>query len=124
MLHYTLTVNGVDFTQFVERDSYATSKIPVYTDSIVTMDGVEHLKLLRNKAEITFSFNPQNAANTKIICEALLNQPCVVYYFNLQTQTYTTANMKIDKQTAQFLSRCLFVGLDWNGLADITLTEL
>lgn len=124
MLHYDFTINGVDFKPFVERDSYNTSKIPVYSDSIVTMDGVEHLTLLRNKGEITFSFNPQNAANTQAACNALLVMPCEVYYFNLQTQQYELAIMRIDQQSARFLSYCLAYGLDWNQMTDITLTEL
>ncbi len=124
MLHYNFTVNGVDFKPFVERDSYNTSKIPVYSDPVLTMDGVEHLTLLRNKGEITFSFNPQNAVNTHTACAALLTMPCEVYYFNLQAQQYELATMKIDQQSARFLSYCLAYGFDWNQMADITLTEL
>ena len=108
----------------VERDSYVTSKIPVYSDSVVTMDGITHLALIRNKGEITFEFNPQNAADTQAACAALLSIPCVVDYFSLQTQAYERANMSIDQQSAQYLSRCLFRGERWNQMTSITLTEL
>lgn len=124
MLDYTLTINGVDFTGMVERDSYVTSKIPVYSDSVVTMDGITHLALIRNKGEITFEFNPQNATDTQAACAALLSIPCVVDYFSLQTQAYERANMSIDQQSAQYLSRCLFRGERWNQMTSITLTEL
>lgn len=124
MLDYTLTINGVDFTAMVERDSYNTAKLPVYSDSVVTMDGVTHVALLRNKGEIRFEFNPQNASDTQAACAALLSTPCVVDYFNLQTQMYERAKMTIDQQSAQYLSRCLYRGEKWNKMESITLTEL
>lgn len=124
MLDYTLTINGVDFTSMVERDSYVTSKIPVYCESIMTMDGVTHVALLRNKGEITFEMNPQNAAQTSAACVALLTMPCVVRYFDLQTQAYVNATMVIEQQTAQYLSRCLYKGERWSQMESITLTEL
>lgn len=124
MLDYTLTINGVDFTPMVERDSYRTSKIPVYSDSVMTMDGITHVALLRNKGEISFDFNPQNATNIETACAALLTMPCAVRYFDLQTQAYVNANMVIDQQTAQYLSRCYYRGERWSQMESITLTEL
>jgi len=124
MLDYTLTINGIDFTSMVERDSYKTSKIPVYSESIMTMDGVTHVALIRNKGEISFDLNPQNATKTSVACVALLTMPCVVRYFDLQIQAYVNATMVIDQQTAQYLSRCLYKGERWNQMESITLTEL
>ena len=124
MLDYTLTINGVDFTNMVERDSYTTAKIPVYSDSVITMDGITHVALLRNKGEIRFKFNPQNADDTATACAALLSMPCMVYYFNLQDQEYQYAKMTVDQQSAQYLSRCLYRGEKWNQMSSITLTEL
>lgn len=124
MLDYSLRINGVDFTSLVERDSYRTNKIPVYSDSIVTMDGITHVALIRNKSEITFSFNPQNAQNTAMACNALLSMPCEVYFYDLQSQAYAVATMMIDGQSAQYLSRCLYRGERWSQMDSITLTEL
>lgn len=124
MLDYTLTINGVDFTDKIERDSYTTKKIPVYSDSIVTMDGITHVTNLRNKSEISFSLNPQNATVTATLCTALLTMPCEVYHFSLQTQSYELKNMMIDGQSAEYLSRCLYKGERWSQMDSITLTEL
>lgn len=124
MLDYTLTINGVDFTAMVERDSYKTAKIPVFSETVTTMDGVDHLVLLRHKGSCSFEFNPQTAAQTKIACDALLTKPCTVRYFNLQSNTYENASMTLDEQSAQFLSRCLSRGFRWNQMEPITLTEL
>lgn len=124
MLDYTLKINGVNFTAMIERDSYQTETIPIYTDRLTTMDGVDHVALLRNKSTLTFEFNPQTAAQTKTACDALLAQPCTVYFFNIQSNAYKTANMTLDGQSAQYLSRCLSRGLRWNQMDPITLTEL
>ena len=124
MLDYTLTINGVDFTEMVERDSYKTDTVPVFSERFTTMNGVDHTALIRNKKTISFEFNPQTAGQTKIACDALLTQPCTVRYFNLQSNTYENASMTLDEQSAQYLSRCLSRGLRWNQMDPITLTEL
>lgn len=124
MLDYTVTINSVDFTSYIERDSYKTAKTPVYSESVMTLDGVTHVVKLRNKNEVYFELNPQNATNMGTLCAALLTIPCSVYFFSLQSQAYETANMVLDKQTAQYLSRCLAGGLKWNQVERIELTEL
>lgn len=124
MLDYTITINGVDFTSAIERDSYTTNKTPVYSDSVVTMDGITHVTNLRNKSVVRFSLNPQNAADTRVLCTALLTMPCDVNYFSLQTQQYEHANMMLEEQSAQYLSRCLYRGQRWNQMEEIELTEL
>ena len=107
MLDYTLTINGVNFTPYIERDSYKTSKIPVYSESVMTIDGYSHVALLRNKNEISFEFNPQNSEDISICANAFLSLPCEVYFYSLQTQQYEYANMTLTQQAAQYLSRCL-----------------
>lgn len=124
MIDYTLKINDVDFTGMVERDSYNTSKIPVYSDPVMTMDGITHVALLRNKGELSFEMNPQNATDTETACRALLSSPCKVEYFNLQTQEYETVYMSLSQQSANYLSRCYYKGLRWNQMDSITLTEL
>lgn len=124
MLDYTLTINGTDFTGMIERDSYSTKKVAVFSEAVVTMDGVTHLSLIRNKAEISFKLNPQTASDTATASAALLSMPCEVYYFNLQDQQYEYANAVIDAQSATYLSRCLQGNLRWNQIDAVTLTEL
>lgn len=124
MLDYTLTINGVDFTSMIDRDSYQTSRIPIYSERITTIDGVDHIVMLRNKSALSFSLNPQTAAQTKAAYNALIQQPCEVYFFNLQTQEYQSAYMITDRQTAEYLSRCLYKGLKWNQIGPVTFEEL
>ena len=124
MLDYTLTINGVDFTPLIERDSYQTSRIPIYSERITTIDGVDHIVMLRNKSALSFSLNPQTAAQTEAAYDALIQQPCEVYFFNLQAQEYQSAYMITDRQTTEYLSRCQYKNLKWNQMGQITYEEL
>lgn len=124
MLAYTLKINSVDITSYINYDSYSTSETPVYSDEVVTLDGVSHIAQIRTKSGVRFSFNPQNATTTNTIATALLTQPCSVYFYNLQNQQYETANMRLTGQSAEFLARCKFVGAKWNQIGEITLEEL
>lgn len=121
---YTLIVNGVDIADFVERDSYRTTLYPVFSEAVQTLDGVGHTALLRKKGELSARFNPRTAADTAIICAALLNAPCEVQYHCLQRNADVTALMTIDSVSALYLSRCLYCGQKWNDIDSITLTEL
>lgn len=121
---YTLVVNGADIADFVERDSYRTTLYPVFSEAVQTLDGVGHTALLRKKGELSARFNPRTAADTAIICAALLNAPCEVQYHCLQRNADVTALMTIDSVSALYLSRCLYCGQKWNDIDSITLTEL
>lgn len=123
-IRHLFRVNGVDFSRFVERDSYATSLEPVYAETIQTMDGVNHTALLRTRGSIRLRFNPQTDSDTAALCSALLAAPCEVQYRCLQRDVDVTALMCVDTISAQFLSRCLYLGDEWNQIESITLTEL
>lgn len=119
-----LIVNGTDLSEYVERDSYRTSLTPVYGQTIETLNGVQHTALLRLRGALKVGLNPQTDTDTATICTALLNTPCQVTYHCLQRDADVTSLMKVDPISAQFLSRCLFLGDEWNDIDDITLTEL
>ena len=123
-IRHLFRVNGVDFSRFVERDSYATALEPVYAETIQTMDGVNHTALLRTRGSIRLRFNPQTDSDTAALCSALLASPCEVQYRCLQRDVDVTALMCVDTISAQFLSRCLYLGDEWNQIESITLTEL
>lgn len=124
MVSYTFKINNTDYSQFVERDSYVTELTPVFGETIKTMDGVNHTALLRLRGSITVGLNPQTKANTAAICTDLLQSPVEVQYHCLQRNANVTALMVADTISAQFLSRCLANGDDWNKIEEITLTEL
>lgn len=121
---YPLEINGVDFSHMVERDSYVTSIHVVYSDTITTMDGVDHVAAIRNRGVLTVKFNPQTSANTAKLCTALLKCPLQVRYHCLQRDMDVYATMIIDSVSSQYLSRVLYMGQKWNETKSITFKEL
>lgn len=119
-----LVVNGLDITDRVDIDSYATSLEPVYGDTVTTMDGVEHIAVIRYKGVVKFALNPQTDTATAELCSALLTGAIEVHYHCLQRNTEIIANMRIDGISAQYLGRVRFTGRKWNEIPAITLTEL
>ena len=121
---YKVVVNGVDITDAVEIDSYQTSYDPVYGESITTMDGIEHVAILRHRGSVSFSLNPQTAQMAAKICAALETIPASVHYRCLQRNIDVLANMRLDGISAQALNRIRFGGAKWVSINEITLQEL
>lgn len=121
---YVLKVNGVDFGRMVEIDSYHTSLEPVYGDSVTTMDGVEHIAVIRYRGAVEFTLNPQTDTASEKAFAALLKSPLEVYYHCLQRNADVIASMKLDSISAQHLGRARFCGRKWNEIPPITLMEL
>lgn len=125
MVHkYTLIINGFDCTDMVERDSYSTSLFPVAVPMITTMDGVDHTRIIRYKARLHVSLNPQTAEQGALLTAALMDSPMTVQFHCLQRNDDYTAKMILDEISADYLSRCLALGQKWIQPDDLTFTEL
>lgn len=123
-IKYTLIINGFDATEMVERDSYSTSLFPVSVPMITTMDGVDHTRIIRYKARLNVSLNPQTAEQAAALTAALMVSPMEVQFHCLQRDTDITAKMILDEISADYLSRCLAFGKKWIQPDDLTFTEL
>lgn len=121
---YQIIVNDLDISKMIDADSYETSLEPVYGDSVTTMDGVEHITVLRNRGTLSFGFNSLTAEKTAEVCAALLAIPAKVQYRCLQRNIDVIATMRPDDVSAQHLYRARFGGARWNELGSITFTEL
>lgn len=121
---YLVEINGKEIGQMVEIDSYSTSLDPVYGDSVTTMDGVEHVAIIRYRGTVKFALNPRTDASTAEICALLLESPLQVRYHCLQRNTEVLARMKINSLSAQYLGRVRYGGRKWNEIPAITLKEL
>lgn len=125
MVNYPFELDDVDFSHMVERDSYSTELEPVFSSETVTMDKTIHKRLVRNRGYVTVGLNPQTAADTAALCNALLKCPIMVKYHCLQRHMDVYAQMALDNTlTASYLSRCLYRGEKWNEVKSITLMEL
>lgn len=120
----TFIVNGEDFSDVVERDSYETAVVPVMTSPVVTMDGVSRCRKLRDQHSLTIGINPQSAGRYREFCAAVLNTPCVITFTLRQSGSDVTDTMTVDSVTAQYMSRCMAYGLQWDRPGGITFTQL
>ncbi len=117
---YVLQVNGVDLTDLVERNSYSTSLTNVTSARITTLDGVDHVTLIRQKGVLRCRLNPQTAAETKLVMDALRVLPAEVYYHCIQRNANVYANMMVDGMSGDYLAK---IG-DWIQTGTLTFTEL
>lgn len=121
---YTVVINGFDLTNYVERDSYQTALIPVESSRVTTMDGVDHVHVLRHKGQLVIGLNPIIDRDLADFTDAVMVSPMTVQYHNIQKNEVITSQMTLDTYSAQWLSRCLFRGEKWNQTQTITFTEL
>lgn len=125
MVNYSFSINGVDFSGMVERDSYTTALTPVFSKTITTMNGVDHFVQVRTRGFVTVRLNPQTDADAASFCAELLKGPALVRYHCLQRNADVYATMAVDSDlTAAYLSRCLHMGKKWVEAEPVTLREL
>lgn len=118
----TLIINGESFTSAF--GTYTCERVPVYSDSVTTMDGVEHKVLIRTKSVLEFKVNPLSEDDTVRLFTALNMQPAEVSFFDLQTGEQRTANMVCNIPQAAMIRGLIHNGQRWNEFDSITLEEL
>lgn len=122
--NYQVVANGADITSMIEIDSYTTALLPVYGSSVTTMDGVEHVSIVRYKGKLSFAANPQTDTQTERLSAALSSGIIETQYHCLQRNSVVIAKMRLDEISARHLGRVRFGGKKWNEVSAITLTEL
>ena len=124
MTDYTYTINGVDFSDYVNRDKYYTGIVPVYGDKVTTLDGVDHVVVLRHKGFIKHGLNALTQTQLIKLSNELMKSPLTVEYYCQQRGYVVTAQMIPSDQTARRLVDCVYGDSTWHEIDDITLTEL
>lgn len=101
-ISYTFKINGTDYSTSVKPYSYTTEYIPVSASrSVTTMDGVEHVKVIRWKGAVHVALKPMTEAQLATLIASFATSAAVqIQYTNLQTNTVITETMKPSKQTA------------------------
>jgi hypothetical protein len=118
----TFIINGTDFSDLLQAYGYSTSYNPVYSQSVQTMDGYEHVGVLRYRGGLTVSLKPLTGTQLKNLTNALATGVPMVQYTCLQRNTTVLANMRLDNVSAELVlknaSRMLYGG------TQLTFTEL
>lgn len=122
MIPYTFEINDVDFASLVKKYSYSTDRIPVESQRVTTMDGVDHVAVIRYRGVLTLQINPQDETTFKTFCEEVAAGVLKVKYRCLQTKTDVTQYMTVSGMPGalaiQNASRKVIDGLT------LTFTEL
>ena len=101
---YTFTVNGTDLKTKVERYSYKTSYTPVYSETVTTMDKVDHNVIIRWRHSLEVRINPLSEADLKALQTALAGSSIAsVTFSSLQLEADVTCNMMLEPSSAALL---------------------
>lgn len=95
MIPYTFEINDTSFASIVKKYSYSTDRIPVESPRITTMDGVDHVAVIRYKGVLTVEINPQDETDFNTFCAAVAAGVLKVKYRCLQTKTDVTQYMTV-----------------------------
>lgn len=98
---YTFTVNGVDLSAKVQKYSYETSYTPVYSDTITTMDRIDHTVIVRWRHGLSLIINPMEDDELATLQTALSGSLVAsVTFTSLQLGVDVTCNMMLDVASA------------------------
>lgn len=122
MIPYTFEVNGTSYASLVKKYSYTTDRIPVETNRVTTMDGVDHVAIIRYRGVLNLEINPQEEATFQAFCAAIASGVLTVKYHCMQTNADVTQQMTVSGMPGalaiQNASRRVIGGLT------LTFTEL
>ena len=122
MTHFPFSVNGVDFSALIHKRGYKTNRVPVYSDSVTTLDGKDHYNLIRTKGVLAVTLNPAEKSKMLALMEELQIQPVRVRYHSFQTGMTETETMVVqDMSMALLLSTA---GKDWLGGAELVFEQM
>ncbi len=93
---YTFLINGHSYASQVKKYSYQTDRVPVETERITTMDGIDHVRVIRYRGILRVEINPQTEANFKTLCDDLGSGVMTVKYHCLQTNSDVTQRMTVE----------------------------
>lgn len=118
----TFKINNTDCSGYITKYGYGTTYNPVFSESIVTLDGVEHVAVKRYKGTLTVTLRPLTGAQWATLSALLAAGILTVQYTCIQRNMDVTASMKLDNISANTVlknaSRTLF------GDTQLTFVEL
>ena len=121
-MNYTFKINNVDFSDVIQKYGYATSYDPVYSDSMMSLNGIEYIAILRYRGTLTITLKPLEGTRLSQLTTALTAGIPEITYTCLQRNADVITSMRLDVNSAELLlenaSRKLV------GNTQITFTEL
>lgn len=121
---WPILCNGEDISRMVDFSQYRTSVEPVYSDTITTLDKVDHFYKIRDRGILPLAFNSLTAADTAKLCALLLNAPVEMEYHCMQRHKTVKARMRLDSLSSQKIHKMQLGNQPWAETDSITLREL
>lgn len=121
---YPVKISGTDITGFIVPGSYTTNLIPVYSEAVTTMDGIDHVSLIRVKHSISFSLNPVPDDRMDPLFALLRSGTVSVEYVPLDSGTAQIGTFRLDEMSVSYLYGVVCQGKRWNSIQPLTLVEL
>lgn len=94
MINLAFSVNGKDFSGMVYKYGYKTGREPVISETITTLDGVDHEMIARWRSTLTVTLNAATLEQTAAFAAEVMKDSCTVTYFNFQLGQEVTETMK------------------------------
>lgn len=118
----TFKIATVDYSTYLTKYGYQVKEIPMFSDSVQTLDGVEHVAVIRYRKELTVTIRPLTATEWATLFTALSSGILSITFTVPQANTDVTANMRMDEVSADLAlinsSRTLYAD------TQLTFTEL
>ena len=121
MTEYTFKIGGTDFSDMVYKRGYKTDRIPVYSRTVTTLDGVAHRTILRYRGELTVYINAPTAARAAELCSALMSSQRIEYH-SFQLSEDVTETMELSNMPMETLAKA--TGVQWLQGVELVFQQL
>lgn len=122
MFKHNIKIGVTDITDVVAN--YETETEPVYTSSVMTMDGIEHKQIIRTRTTLNVVLNPMTLSRAAEVCALLERQPLTVTFYDHATGADRVASMVAEIPTLQTIRGMIHAGARWVEVGEIVLEEL
>lgn len=102
MTSFTFKINGEDFTDCVNKNSYATDYKAIESKRITTLDGVDHVQVVRYRGSLTVGINPLSKTRFAQLCTALAAPNLEISYHSFQRGGDVLENMTLQSMPGAY----------------------
>lgn len=103
MSKYPFALNGVDFSDVVNKYGYETDRVPVFSTQWTDLAGVDHDVRLRDKGVLYVTLNDIDAERSAQLCEQLRRHHLMVKYHSFQLGREVEEHMRITSMPRSLL---------------------
>ena len=102
-MSYTFKINNVDYSGYLQKYGYSTSYDPVYSDSMMALNGVEYVAVPRYRGTLSVVIKPVEGTALSTLTTALSAGILEITYTCLQRNYDVTASMRLDTNSAELV---------------------